>query len=66
MANIDIEHHQMRTRARAIAASHSDYARLRWSAKGYDGRLHYGPVIAAIVPAVGILAIAASLLLAVL
>lgn len=37
-----------------------------WSPEGSDGRLHYGPVLAALVPAVGILAVAGTLLLAIL
>jgi hypothetical protein len=38
----------------------------RWIPEGYDGRTHFAPVMAALIPAVGILAVAASLLLAML
>ena len=37
-----------------------------WTPEGYDGRTHYGAVLAALVPAVGILAVAVTTLLAVL
>ncbi|WP_417308256.1 hypothetical protein [Devosia sp.] len=44
---------------------HASRTAVAWSPQGYDGRTHYLAVVAAIVPAVGILAIAASLLLAI-
>jgi hypothetical protein len=47
-------------RVRRLPHSH------RWTPAGYDGRIHFAPVIAAVVPAAGILAVAASLLLAML
>ena len=37
-----------------------------WDPQGYDGRVHYGAVLAAVVPAIGILAVAATLLLSIL
>ena len=39
---------------------------LAWQAEGYDGRLHYRTLVAALVPAVGILAVVAVLLLGML
>lgn len=44
---------------------HASRTAFAWSPEGYDGRTHFAAVIAAIVPAVGILAIAASMLLAI-
>jgi hypothetical protein len=37
-------------------------AAMAWSPEGYDGRLHLGAVLAALVPAIGILAAAAAFL----
>ena len=37
---------------------------MAWSPEGYDGRVHLGAVLGAMLPAIGILAVAASLLLA--
>ncbi|MBN9309736.1 MAG: hypothetical protein J0I99_07330 [Devosia sp.] len=45
---------------------HASRAALAWVPEGYDGRTHYGAVIAAMSAAVGILAVAATLLLAIL
>jgi hypothetical protein len=45
---------------------HASRSAFGWAPEGYDGRTHYGAVLAAIIPAVGILAVAATLLLAIL
>jgi len=45
---------------------HAARSAVAWIPEGYDGRTHYGAVLAAIVPAAGILAVAATLLLSVL
>ena len=45
---------------------HASRAAFAWMPEGYDGHVHYGAVLAALVPAVGILAAAATLLLAIL
>jgi hypothetical protein len=37
-----------------------------WTPESYDGRTHYGAVLAALVPAIGILTVAATTLLAIL
>jgi len=37
-------------------------AAMAWSPEGYDGRVHLGAVLAALVPAIGILAAAAAFL----
>lgn len=37
-------------------------AALAWSPEGYDGRIHYGAVLGAAIPAFGILAAAAAFL----
>ena len=45
---------------------HASRSAFAWSPEGYDGRTHYAEVLTALVPAVGILAAAATLLLAIL
>ncbi|MDB5542068.1 MAG: hypothetical protein JWQ89_3795 [Devosia sp.] len=45
---------------------HAGRSAFAWTPEGYDGRTHYGAVLTAIVPALGILAAAATLLLAIL
>jgi hypothetical protein len=45
---------------------HASRAALAWVPEGYDGRTHYAPVVAAITAAVGILAVATTLLLSIL
>ncbi len=45
---------------------HASRSAFGWVPEGYDGRTHYAEVLAALVPAVGILAVAATLLLAIL
>lgn len=44
------------------ALEHAGRAAMAWSPEGYDGRLHLGAVLGALVPAVGILAAAAAIL----
>jgi len=44
------------------ALEHAGRSALAWSPEGYDGRVHLGAVIAAMLPAVGILAAAAAIL----
>lgn len=45
---------------------HASRASFGWVPEGYDGRTHYGALLTAIVPALGILAVAATLLLTLL
>lgn len=45
---------------------HAGRSALAWTPEGYDGRTHYGTVLAALVPAIGILTVAVTLLLAIL
>lgn len=45
---------------------HASRASFGWSPEGYDGRMHVASVLAAIVPALGILAVAATLLAGIL
>ncbi len=35
---------------------------MAWSPEGYDGRIHFGALLFAIIPAIGILAVAAAFL----
>jgi len=44
------------------ALEHAGRSAFAWSPEGYDGRIHYGAVIGAIVPAIGILAVAVAFL----
>ena len=41
---------------------HAGRAAMAWSPEGYDGRIHLGAVLGALVPAIGILAVAAAFL----
>ncbi len=41
---------------------HASRTSFGWSPVGYDGKTHYGAVIAATLPAVGIIAVAVTLL----
>ena len=41
---------------------HAGRAAMAWSPEGYDGKIHLGAVLGAVVPAVGILAAAAAFL----
>ena len=45
---------------------HAGRSAFAWSPEGYDGKTHFSALFAALVPAVGILAVAGTLLLAVL
>lgn len=54
------------TRQEIANLQHAAHPAVAWFPEGYDGRTHYGAVLAAIVPAVGILAVAATLLLSIL
>lgn len=44
---------------------HAGRSAMAWSPEGYDGAVHYGAVLGAILPALGILAAAAVFLLVV-
>jgi hypothetical protein len=44
------------------ALEHSARSALAWSPEGYDGKLHFGALLGAMVPAFGILAAAAAFL----
>ncbi|HVX73168.1 MAG: hypothetical protein ACTHKD_13135 [Devosia sp.] len=44
------------------ALEHSARSAMVWQAEGYDGRIHLGAVLGAMVPAIGILAAAAAFL----
>jgi hypothetical protein len=44
------------------ALEHAGRAAMAWSPEGYDGRIHFGALLGAIVPAIGILAAAATFL----
>jgi hypothetical protein len=54
------------TRLEIANLEHAARSAVVWLPEGYDGRTHYGAVLAAIIPAVGILAVAATLLLSIL
>jgi len=54
------------TSSEIASLEHASRAALAWVPEGYDGRTHYAPVIAALTAAVGILAVAATLLLSIL
>lgn len=41
---------------------HASRAALAWSPEGYDGRIHFGAVLGAMTPAIGILAVATAIL----
>ena len=47
------------------ALEHAGRAAMAWSPEGYDGRIHFGAVLGALLPALGILAVAAAFLFAV-
>ena len=50
------------TRMEITALEHAGRAAMAWSPEGYDGQIHLGAVLRAIVPAIGILAAAAAFL----
>lgn len=54
------------TEAKIASLQHSSRLAFSWDPQGYDGRAHYGAVLTAVVPAIGILAVAATLLLSIL
>jgi hypothetical protein len=54
------------TQAEISALEHAGRTAVAWLPEGYDGETHFGYVLKAITPAIGILAIAATLLFAVL
>jgi hypothetical protein len=41
---------------------HASRMAMAWSPEGYDGKVHFGAVLSAILPAIGILAAAAAFL----
>lgn len=45
---------------------HASRSAFGWTPEGYDGRTHYLAVLTAVIPAIGILAVAVTLLLAIL
>jgi len=53
-------------RTEIAALEHAGRAAFAFVPEGYDGRTHYGAVLAALVPAIGILAVATTLLLSIL
>jgi hypothetical protein len=63
-----LPHHKERamTHTEIATLEHASRASFGWIPEGYDGRTHYAEVLTALVPAVGILAVAATLLLAIL
>lgn len=54
------------TRLEIANLEHPARSAVAWIPEGYDGQTHYGAVLAAVIPAVGILAVAATLLLSIL
>lgn len=54
------------TRLEIAHLEHASRSSFGWAPEASDGRTHYGAVLAAIIPAVGILAVAATLLLSIL
>lgn len=44
------------------ALEHVSRSAMAWSPEGYDGRIHFGALLGAMVPAIGILAAAAAFL----
>ncbi len=51
------------TRMDITAIEHAGRIAMAWSPEGYDGRIHFGAVLRAMLPAFGILAVATTLLL---
>jgi hypothetical protein len=50
------------TQVEINALKHAGRSAMAWSPEGYDGRVHLGAVLGALVPAIGILAAAAAFL----
>jgi hypothetical protein len=53
---------QAMTQMEITALEHAGRSAMAWSPEGYDGRIHFGALLGAIVPAIGILAVAAAFL----
>ena len=47
------------TQMEITALEHAGRSAMAWSPEGYDGRVHFGALLGAIVPAIGILSVAA-------
>jgi hypothetical protein len=54
------------TQAAISTLEHAGRTAMAWIPESYDGETHYGYVLKALTPAIGILAVAATLLFAVL
>ena len=50
------------THMEITSLEHAGRAAMAWSPEGYDGQVHYGALLGAILPAIGILAVAAAFL----
>ena len=50
------------TQMEITSLEHAARTVMAWSPEGYDGRIHFGAVLGALVPAIGILAVAATFL----
>jgi hypothetical protein len=50
------------TKLEINALEHAGRAAMAWSPEGYDGRIHFGALLGAMLPAIGILAAAAAFL----
>jgi hypothetical protein len=50
------------TQMEISSLEHAGRAAMAWSPEGYDGRIHLAALLGAIVPAIGILAVAAAFL----
>lgn len=66
MSLVEIPKDLAMNRTEIANLEHAGRAAMAWIPEGIDGRTHYRSLMAAIVPAAGILAVAATLLLAVL
>ena len=44
------------------ALEHAGRSAMAWSPEGFDGRIHFAALLGAIIPAIGILAVAAAIL----
>jgi hypothetical protein len=52
------------TQMEITALENAGRSAMAWSPEGYDGQVHFSAVLAAMVPAIGILAVAAAFLFA--
>ena len=50
------------THMEITALEHAGRSAMAWSPEGYDGKVHFGAVLGAMVPAIGILAAAITVL----